>query len=253
MIPLFTSSQRACPTGSLKRHEDWVMSGFGYCSLFEVDMGIRARHKWKFPIVIEYCLGKMFQEPIFEHINVLFCWGERDFFLGALAVVLHAHWVWSWHLIFNVCPLKVCIALPYLLGLILLPQGLGSLWEVSLCRCRLFCWRVCLVIFLWTMNFMGSQPWHTSVKPPTAQTIFFHGMRLFIVSPIFTRCLSLKKLLYIQKGSSNLPHSRLEQRGNGFPTPAEVLLVHHWQSPRLLPWRLAPDICQQQVLRWCRL
>ena len=51
-------------------------------------------------------------------------------------------------------------------------------------------YRVCLVGFPWTMNSMGSQPWHMSVTPPTAWTTFLDEMRLFIVSPIFRRCLS---------------------------------------------------------------
>ena len=56
------------------------MSGFGDCSLFEVDIGSRASHWWEFPIVFECYFGKVFQDPILEPVNVLFCWGEREFF-----------------------------------------------------------------------------------------------------------------------------------------------------------------------------
>ena len=34
------------------------MSGFGDCSLFEVDMGSRVRREWEFPIVFECCFGE---------------------------------------------------------------------------------------------------------------------------------------------------------------------------------------------------
>ena len=51
-------------------------------------------------------------------------------------------------------------------------------------------YRACLVVFLWMMNFTGSQPWHMSVKPPTARMTFLDGMRLFVVSALFRRCLN---------------------------------------------------------------
>ena len=61
-----------------------------------------------------------------------------------------------------------------------------------------------------------------------------------------------KGISHIRKKSSNLPRPRLEQRGNRLPTTAKILHVHDWQGSNLLPWRLAPYICQQQILHWCQ-
>ena len=56
------------------------MSGFGDCSFFEMDMGSGARHWWEFPIVFVCHFDEVFQEPILEPVNVLFCWRKREFF-----------------------------------------------------------------------------------------------------------------------------------------------------------------------------
>ena len=45
----------------------------------------------------------------------------------------------------------------------------------------------------------------------------------------------------------------MEQRRNRLPTTAKILHVHNWQSSSLLPWRLLPYICQQQILHWCQM
>ena len=43
----------------VKRRRDWVMSGFGDCSFFLVDISSGARHWWEFPVVPEICIGEM--------------------------------------------------------------------------------------------------------------------------------------------------------------------------------------------------
>ena len=64
----------------VKMYRNQAMSDFGDCALFEVDMGSGARHWWEFPIVFECYFSEVFKEPILELVNVLFCWGEREFF-----------------------------------------------------------------------------------------------------------------------------------------------------------------------------
>ena len=119
MLPLFTSSKRACPTGSLKWKGTGIgfMPGFKDCSLIKVDVGSRARHGGgECPIVFKYHFGEMLEEPILELIDVCFYWGKKKGFLDALAVDPYPHQVWSWHL----CLLRVYIALQYFIGLVIL-------------------------------------------------------------------------------------------------------------------------------------
>ena len=92
-----------------------------------------------------------------------------------------------------------CIAISALGGIVAIgfEKSLGSIsMSMHAALLKYWCWifwhmyRAYSVVFPWTMNSTGSQPWHMSVEPPTAQTTFLDGMRLFIVSPIFRRCLS---------------------------------------------------------------
>ena len=39
----------------------------------------------------------------------------------------------------------------------------------------------------------------------------------------------------------------------GFLLLQNTLHMHDWQRSSLLPWRLAPYICRQQILHWCRM
>ena len=63
----------------VERHWNWVMSGFRECSLFKVDVGSGARHRWEY-LVFKWHFGEMLQGPTLEPIDVCFSWEKRKVF-----------------------------------------------------------------------------------------------------------------------------------------------------------------------------
>ena len=201
MISLFPSSKRACLTGSLR----WKGTGTRLC--LALGTALSLRRIWaagpdtgeNFPLFLNAvsanCSKSQFlslwmfcsvggKGSFLGHIgscsSTLLCLGLASDFLYVLVKCMYC---------FAISAMGGIVAVGFWKSLGCIPMSMHT----ALLKYRhLIFWHMytaCLVVFPWTMNSMGSQPYH-ECKASYTQTTCLDGMRLFIVSPIFRRCLS---------------------------------------------------------------